>query len=134
MSESPNYSSWTVNLLIAEIRRRKNEGIRLPPHSKKSKVELIDILETNDDQLGLHRKTIRKRERVPAVVASPAEPERKVYPKFYQKRLDNDLLNAVEENNIYTVKKLITQGANINTVDNIGNTPLIIAAIHDYQK
>lgn len=45
--------------------------------------------------------------------------------------LDNKLIEAVEEGNITKISRLIKKGANIETKDQSGRTPLIIASTHN---
>ena len=51
--------------------------------------------------------------------------------RFFGKSRKKQLMNAILDNNIRLVNALINDGVNINYQDNKGNTPLILASLHN---
>jgi ankyrin repeat protein len=47
-------------------------------------------------------------------------------------RIDEELIEAAKANNLPEVSRLLSVGADVNTKNNYGNTPLSVACIHGY--
>ncbi len=54
--------------------------------------------------------------------------------QIFSSEEDSQLIQAVKNNNLEYVKKALDNGADINTKDGMGNTPLFIAASCDYEE
>jgi len=53
-------------------------------------------------------------------------------PVFQQPSLETQLLHAIDENNIASVRALLAAGANHNTPDKMGITPLMGATVRGH--